>query len=165
MHGRKSQTKKVVCIPAAAAPPGLGGRPSTSGEVVPSDLWAWRDYGQKPIKGSPYPRGYYRCSNSKDCSARKQVERSRTDPSMLVITYTSDHTTTHGQRSATCLPARPGCRPRPQLQPRATTPPRLAPSFLRHCIIITTPPASSATVPRQAPSMVMFFITSRRCWT
>ncbi|KAL0913535.1 hypothetical protein M5K25_017000 [Dendrobium thyrsiflorum] len=83
---RKSQAKKVVCIPAPAA---ASGRPS--GEVVPSDLWAWRKYGQKPIKGSPYPRGYYRCSSSKGCSARKQVERSRTDPNMLVITYTSEH--------------------------------------------------------------------------
>ncbi|KAL0292552.1 UNVERIFIED_CONTAM: putative WRKY transcription factor 14 [Sesamum calycinum] len=64
---------------------------AASGEVVPSDLWAWRKYGQKPIKGSPYPRGYYRCSSSKGCSARKQVERSRTDPNMLVITYTSEH--------------------------------------------------------------------------
>ncbi|KAF9587448.1 hypothetical protein IFM89_002629 [Coptis chinensis] len=84
---RKSQAKKVVCIPAPAA--ANSGRPS--GEVVPSDLWAWRKYGQKPIKGSPYPRGYYRCSSSKGCSARKQVERSRTDPNMLVITYTSEH--------------------------------------------------------------------------
>ncbi|PKA53231.1 putative WRKY transcription factor 14 [Apostasia shenzhenica] len=83
---RKSQAKKVVCIPAPAAG---NGRPS--GEAVPSDLWAWRKYGQKPIKGSPYPRGYYRCSSSKGCSARKQVERSRTDPNMLVITYTSEH--------------------------------------------------------------------------
>ncbi|XP_038982294.1 probable WRKY transcription factor 14 [Phoenix dactylifera] len=83
---RKSQAKKVVCIPAPAA---AGSR--SSGEVVPSDLWAWRKYGQKPIKGSPYPRGYYRCSSSKGCSARKQVERSRTDPNMLVITYTSEH--------------------------------------------------------------------------
>lgn len=84
---RKSQAKKVVCIPAPAA--ANSSRPS--GEVVPSDLWAWRKYGQKPIKGSPYPRGYYRCSSSKGCSARKQVERSRTDPNMLVITYTSEH--------------------------------------------------------------------------
>ncbi|KAJ6423018.1 hypothetical protein OIU84_024031 [Salix udensis] len=83
---RKSQAKKVVCIPAPAA---ANSRPG--GEVVPSDLWAWRKYGQKPIKGSPFPRGYYRCSSSKGCSARKQVERSRTDPNMLVITYTSEH--------------------------------------------------------------------------
>ncbi|KAG6507419.1 WRKY transcription factor 22-like [Zingiber officinale] len=84
---RKSQAKRVVCIPAPIV--AATGRPS--GEVVPSDLWAWRKYGQKPIKGSPYPRGYYRCSSSKGCSARKQVERSRTDPNMLVITYTSEH--------------------------------------------------------------------------
>ncbi|URE04180.1 WRKY [Musa troglodytarum] len=83
---RKSQAKKVVCIPAPAAASNR-----SSGEVVPSDLWAWRKYGQKPIKGSPYPRGYYRCSSSKGCSARKQVERCRTDPNMLVITYTSEH--------------------------------------------------------------------------
>ncbi|XP_047063737.1 probable WRKY transcription factor 14 [Lolium rigidum] len=83
---RKNQARKVVCIPA---PTTAGSRPT--GEVVPSDLWAWRKYGQKPIKGSPHPRGYYRCSSSKGCSARKQVERSRTDPNMLVITYTSEH--------------------------------------------------------------------------
>ncbi|KAH9309262.1 hypothetical protein KI387_037173, partial [Taxus chinensis] len=82
---RKTQQKRIVCVPAA------GGSNRPSGESLPSDLWAWRKYGQKPIKGSPYPRGYYRCSSSKGCSARKQVERSRTDPTMLVITYTSDH--------------------------------------------------------------------------
>ncbi|KAL3632345.1 hypothetical protein CASFOL_025329 [Castilleja foliolosa] len=83
---RKSQARKVVCIPAPAP-----ANSKASGEIVPSDLWAWRKYGQKPIKGSPYPRGYYRCSSSKGCPARKQVERSRTDPNMLVITYTSEH--------------------------------------------------------------------------
>lgn len=36
-------------------------------------------------------RGYYRCSSSKGCPARKQVERSRNDPNMLVITYSSEH--------------------------------------------------------------------------
>ncbi|XP_028771045.1 probable WRKY transcription factor 35 isoform X1 [Neltuma alba] len=60
-------------------------------EGLASDSWSWRKYGQKPIKGSPYPRGYYRCSTSKGCSARKQVERCRTDASMLIVTYTSTH--------------------------------------------------------------------------
>ncbi|KAK2418843.1 putative WRKY transcription factor [Trifolium repens] len=60
-------------------------------EGLPSDFWSWRKYGQKPIKGSPYPRGYYRCSTTKGCSAKKQVERSSTDASMLIITYTSKH--------------------------------------------------------------------------
>ncbi|CAM0878232.1 unnamed protein product [Alopecurus aequalis] len=85
---RKNDVRKVVCIPA---PPTMSNRASGGGEVIPSDLWAWRKYGQKPIKGSPYPRGYYRCSSSKGCMARKQVERSRSDPNMLVITYTAEH--------------------------------------------------------------------------
>ena len=36
-------------------------------------------------------RGYYRCSSSKGCPARKQVERSRVDPTMLVVTYSCEH--------------------------------------------------------------------------
>ncbi|XP_038714332.1 probable WRKY transcription factor 69 [Tripterygium wilfordii] len=60
-------------------------------EGPPSDFWSWRKYGQKPIKGSPHPRGYYRCSTSKGCSAKKQVERCSTDASVLIITYTSSH--------------------------------------------------------------------------
>ncbi|XP_076901939.1 WRKY transcription factor 22-like, partial [Bidens hawaiensis] len=55
------------------------------------DCWSWRKYGQKPIKGSPYPRGYYKCSTSKSCLAKKQVEICRTDASMLIVTYTSTH--------------------------------------------------------------------------
>ncbi|KAJ3671034.1 hypothetical protein LUZ60_008460 [Juncus effusus] len=75
---RKNQLQKVVRhVPVS------GG--------VSSDLWAWRKYGQKPIKGSPYPRGYYRCSSLKGCMARKQVERDPSDPSMFIITYTGDH--------------------------------------------------------------------------
>ncbi|KAL6323109.1 hypothetical protein AAG906_027372 [Vitis piasezkii] len=73
---RKNQMKKVCHIPA---------------EGLSSDMWAWRKYGQKPIKGSPYPRGYYRCSSSKGCLARKQVERNRSDPDMFIVTYTAEH--------------------------------------------------------------------------
>ncbi|CAO1945991.1 unnamed protein product, partial [Urochloa humidicola] len=77
-RSRRSVEKRVVSVPLAEC----GDRPrGASGEgPPPSDSWTWRKYGQKPIKGSPYPRGYYRCSSSKGCPARKQVERSRADP-------------------------------------------------------------------------------------
>ncbi|KAI5059534.1 hypothetical protein GOP47_0025853 [Adiantum capillus-veneris] len=84
---KKVQLKRVVCVPIT----GDASRDISKGLTPPTDFWAWRKYGQKPIKGSPYPRGYYRCSSSKGCSARKQVERSRRDPSMLIVTYTADH--------------------------------------------------------------------------
>ncbi|KAE8077774.1 hypothetical protein FH972_016304 [Carpinus fangiana] len=75
---RKSQQKRTVCHVTAAN--------------LSADVWAWRKYGQKPIKGSPYPRNYYRCSSSKGCSARKQVERSNVDANMFIVTYTGEHT-------------------------------------------------------------------------
>lgn len=61
-------------------------------EELYGDSWAWRKYGQKPIKGSPYPRNYYRCSTSKGCAARRQVERSPIDGTILIVSYTGDHT-------------------------------------------------------------------------
>ncbi|KAA3475967.1 putative WRKY transcription factor 27 [Gossypium australe] len=75
---RKNQQKRTVCHITA--------------DNLSSDPWAWRKYGQKPIKGSPYPRNYYRCSSSKGCSARKQVERSNLEPNVFIVTYTGDHT-------------------------------------------------------------------------
>ncbi|KQK04705.1 WRKY transcription factor 22 [Brachypodium distachyon] len=80
---RKSQVKKVVReVPLVAD--GV-----ISGDA--DDLWAWRKYGQKPIKGSPYPRGYYKCSSLKACAARKLVERSPDKPEVLIVTYIADH--------------------------------------------------------------------------
>ncbi|CAO2826644.1 unnamed protein product [Amaranthus hypochondriacus] len=58
---------------------------------IPSDSWSWRKYGQKLLKGSLHPKGYYRCSTTKGCSAKKQVERCKEDASFLIITYTSTH--------------------------------------------------------------------------
>ncbi|KAL1189792.1 putative WRKY transcription factor 69 [Cardamine amara subsp. amara] len=84
---RRNVEKRVVSVPIAD----VEGSKSRGEVYPPSDSWAWRKYGQKPIKGSPYPRGYYRCSSSKGCPARKQVERSRVDPSKLLITYACDH--------------------------------------------------------------------------
>ncbi|PIN05026.1 hypothetical protein CDL12_22428 [Handroanthus impetiginosus] len=58
---------------------------------IPPDEYSWRKYGQKPIKGSPYPRGYYKCSTVRGCPARKHVERANDDPTMLIVTYEGEH--------------------------------------------------------------------------
>ncbi|CAN8290857.1 unnamed protein product [Cochlearia groenlandica] len=86
-RSRRSIEKRVVNVPMKD----MEGTRHKGETTPPTDSWAWRKYGQKPIKGSPYPRGYYRCSSTKGCPARKQVERSRDDPTMILVTYTSDH--------------------------------------------------------------------------
>ncbi|XP_052182633.1 probable WRKY transcription factor 69 isoform X2 [Diospyros lotus] len=85
---RRGIEKRVVSVPIRDVE---GSRLRGDGAPPSIDRWAWRKYGQKPIKGSPYPRGYYRCSSSKGCPARKQVERSRADPNMVVVTYSCEH--------------------------------------------------------------------------
>ncbi|AQK90197.1 WRKY transcription factor 22-like [Zea mays] len=127
---KKSQTskKEVARVPVGASP----------------DPWAWRKYGQKPIKGSPYPRGYYRCSTDKDCRARKQVERCRTDPSTLIVGYTGEHshpvplhrnalagTTRNKPQPAPPSTSSPAEQPDPAASPiDDTTTPLLCPSVL-----------------------------------
>ncbi|EXB92371.1 putative WRKY transcription factor 69 [Morus notabilis] len=98
---KRGVQKRVVSVPIGD----VEGSKSKGEAYPPSDSWAWRKYGQKPIKGSPYPRGYYRCSSSKGCPARKQVERSRVDPTTLIITYACNHnhpvpTKSHSSTSA-----------------------------------------------------------------
>ncbi|XP_031265398.1 probable WRKY transcription factor 15 [Pistacia vera] len=78
---RKLRLKRVVRVPAV----------SLKLSDIPPDDYSWRKYGQKPIKGSPHPRGYYKCSSVRGCPARKHVERAVDDPSMLVVTYEGEH--------------------------------------------------------------------------
>ncbi|GJY95370.1 probable WRKY transcription factor 27 [Tanacetum coccineum] len=60
-------------------------------EDLSNDLWAWRKYGQKPIRGSPFPRNYYRCSTTKACGAKKQVKRSPVDSNIFIVSYSGEH--------------------------------------------------------------------------
>ncbi|KAJ1420122.1 Zn-cluster domain [Sesbania bispinosa] len=78
---RKNRVKKTIRVPAI----------SSKIADIPSDEYSWRKYGQKPIKGSPYPRGYYKCSTVRGCPARKHVERATDDPAMLIVTYEGEH--------------------------------------------------------------------------
>ncbi|KAL8130596.1 hypothetical protein V2J09_019751 [Rumex salicifolius] len=88
---RKSRVKRVVRVPAV----------SQKIADIPSDDYSWRKYGQKPIKGSPHPRGYYKCSSVRGCPARKHVERALDDPAMLIVTYEGDHSHSKSVTDAT----------------------------------------------------------------
>ncbi|XP_018807589.2 probable WRKY transcription factor 7 [Juglans regia] len=88
---RKSKVKRVIRVPAI----------SPKMADIPPDDYSWRKYGQKPIKGSPHPRGYYKCSSLRGCPARKHVERALDDPTMLVVTYEGEHNHSNSLTEAT----------------------------------------------------------------
>ncbi|KAL1545884.1 WRKY transcription factor 44-like [Salvia divinorum] len=50
----------------------------------------WRKYGQKQVKGSEYPRSYYRCTYP-NCPVKKKVEKSL-DGQIAEIVYNGEHT-------------------------------------------------------------------------
>ncbi|KAI8015331.1 WRKY transcription factor WRKY24 [Camellia lanceoleosa] len=57
----------------------------TDTEII-GDGFRWRKYGQKVVKGNPYPR----CTNLK-CNVRKHVERASDDPTAFLTTYEGRH--------------------------------------------------------------------------
>jgi hypothetical protein len=57
------------------------------------DGYNWRKYGQKQVKGSEYPRSYYKCTHP-NCPVKKKVERSL-DGEIAEIVYKGEHN--HGK--------------------------------------------------------------------
>ncbi|EPS59220.1 hypothetical protein M569_15591, partial [Genlisea aurea] len=53
------------------------------------DGYNWRKYGQKQVRGSEFPRSYYKCTHS-DCPVKKIVERSL-EGHITEIIYKSRH--------------------------------------------------------------------------
>lgn len=64
--------------------------PSTNTVDRPSyDGYNWRKYGQKQVKGSEYPRSYYKCTHP-NCPVKKKVEKSL-DGQITEIVYQGEH--------------------------------------------------------------------------
>jgi hypothetical protein len=53
-----------------------------------SDGYRWRKYGQKSVKGSQYPRNYYKCTHP-GCSVKKYVEQ--LDDGKESVKYVGEH--------------------------------------------------------------------------
>ncbi|KAJ4725222.1 putative WRKY transcription factor [Melia azedarach] len=61
-----------------------------SGSSMPSDDgYNWRKYGQKHVKGSEFPRSYYKCTHP-NCEVKKLFERSH-DGQITEIIYKGTH--------------------------------------------------------------------------
>lgn len=86
-----SETKQAIGIsskesnkrtPASVPPVSVIGKPSADG-------YNWRKYGQKQVKGSEFPRSYYKCTHP-NCPVKKKVERSH-DGQVTEIVYKGEH--------------------------------------------------------------------------
>eukprot|EP01018_Ginkgo_biloba_P013313 Gb_20926 [translate_table: standard] len=78
----KSIPQSTEQIQRSLPPIPVGDRPSYDG-------YNWRKYGQKQVKGSEYPRSYYKCTHP-NCPVKKKVERSH-DGQVTEIVYKGEH--------------------------------------------------------------------------
>ncbi|KAL8205766.1 hypothetical protein R6Q57_009317 [Mikania cordata] len=67
----------------------INGDISNANSASSDDGYNWRKYGQKQVKGSEYPRSYYKCTHS-NCSVKKKVERSH-EGHITEIIYKGTH--------------------------------------------------------------------------
>lgn len=62
---------------------------TANGDRPSYDGYNWRKYGQKQVKGSEFPRSYYKCTYP-NCPVKKKVERSF-DGQIAEIVYKGEH--------------------------------------------------------------------------
>ena len=75
---------------------GVGGRLSLDG-------YNWRKYGQKKVKGSEFPRSYYKCTHP-SCPVKRKVETT-VDGQIAEIVYSGEHN--HLKPGKPCSPRKP----------------------------------------------------------
>ena len=80
----------------AARPNGVRSRLSLDG-------YNWRKYGQKKVKGSEFPRSYYKCTHP-SCPVKRKVETT-VDGQIAEIVYSGEHN--HLKPGKPCSPRKP----------------------------------------------------------
>jgi len=97
MHNQDETPSSVSPTPAATSNTGQQQMPQhsipDSGATMkecPDDGFNWRKYGQKQVKGSEFPRSYYKCTYP-NCPVKKKVERSIDDDHVVSIIYKGQH--------------------------------------------------------------------------
>ncbi|KAL5743078.1 hypothetical protein ACOSP7_029810 [Xanthoceras sorbifolium] len=85
----ENQSNEASVLDESIQEPRIVVQNSTDSEIL-IDGFRWRKYGQKVVKGNPYPRSYYRCTNLK-CNVRKHVEQASDDPRAYITTYEGKH--------------------------------------------------------------------------
>ena len=89
----QSPTHQPLNEPPAKAPashmPIVMNHPFSYRERPTADGYNWKKYGQKQLKGSEFPRSYYKCTYP-NCTVKKQVECSH-EGEITEITYKGEH--------------------------------------------------------------------------
>jgi WRKY DNA -binding domain len=91
LHHNFSQFQEMP-IHTGYKPQPNNNRPQQASIVVDKpadDGYNWRKYGQKMVKGSEYPRSYYRCTHT-NCPVKKKIEHSA-DGQITEIIYKGKH--------------------------------------------------------------------------
>ncbi|KAK3012949.1 hypothetical protein RJ639_008986 [Escallonia herrerae] len=102
---KEAQPNEAVLSGEATQEPRVVVQNSTDSETI-GDGYRWRKYGQKVVKGNPYPRSYYRCTGLK-CNVRKHVERASDDLRAFITTYEGKHNHDMPIKSANLVASEP----------------------------------------------------------